>query len=203
VSHPQSRQWLDVDWRVASVNMANEVVVFSRIKEREKLYIDFFSALLASLREKLPFPLRNISPDGHSWMTIAGMPEQGPQVAFLGFSFARNREFRVELYIDTGSQERNKRIFDYLHTRRNVIEDQLQPVLDKVPDNIPYAPMGVRMSWERLDERRASRVALYCPASITENEVLWRATIGWAASVTGSFEQIMNQYVTEAIRENL
>lgn len=195
VSHSQARQWLDVDWRVASVDLSNEVVAFSRIKERQKLYIDFFSALLAQLREIVQFAMRRVSPDGHHWITVTGVPDQGPKVASLGFSFAHNRRFRIELYIDTGERERNKRIFDHIYANRREIEDQLLPERDDSISN----PLNINMGWERLDEKRACRVALYCAASVTDDAVERNLTISWAASMTPAFHRIMNRFVLDAI----
>lgn len=61
-----------------------------------------------------------------------------------GFTFARNR-VRVELYIDFADGERNKRFFDALLLRREQIEKSY----------------GESLQWERLDERRASRIGIY------------------------------------------
>ncbi len=197
VGHVQSRQWLDVDWRVSSVDMSSEVIVFTRIKEREKLYIAFFSALLASVREHTPFPIRNVSPDGQSWITVAGIPTQGPQVATFAFSFARNQRFRIELYIDKSDKASNKRIFDYLYSKRHEIDDTLLPDRNDSLAN----PFSITMGWERLDDRRASRVALYCPASITDDKSDLDLVISWAAGTGLNFAELMNRLVAEAIRE--
>lgn len=197
VSHPQSRQWLDVDWRVASVDMSNEVVAFSRIKEREKQYIDFFSALMARVRESAQFGIRPGSPGGQSWITVCGMPEQGPQVGTLAFAFARNHRFRLELYINSDSQDRNKRIFDYLYARKHEVEEQLLPESDDSMSN----PLNISLGWERLTEKRASRVALYCLASITDYQDERDLTIAWAAGATPQFHMVMNRLVTDAVRQ--
>lgn len=41
VGHVQSRQWLEVGWRVSNIAMTEGKIVFTRIKSREKNYIDF------------------------------------------------------------------------------------------------------------------------------------------------------------------
>ena len=146
VSHPQSRQWLDVDWRVASVDMSNEVVVFSRIKERQKLYIDFFSALLASWRTQASLPLRNASPDGQNWITIAGFRCKAHRLPSSHFRLRGINRLRVELYIDTGDKDRNKRIFDYLYSRREEIEERCLP---NGSDSITN-PLDISMGWDGL-----------------------------------------------------
>ncbi len=150
--HVQSQQWVNVGWRVAGVNMTEETVTFARIREREKAYIDFFSALLPELRSLAPFPVRNPSPGGEGWLVVAGVPWEGGQVADLTFSFTRRRQLRVEIYFDRGDQAQIKRLFDALHQRKEQIE----------------ATLGEPLSWERLDDRRASRVALYLDGSIID-----------------------------------
>lgn len=71
---------------------------------------------------------------------------------------------RTELYIDMGNQPRNKRLFDFLHADRERIE--------KV--------FGEALSWERLDNRRASRIAVYLPnRTIDDAEDTLAATADW------------------------
>ena len=48
----------------------------------------------------------------------------------------------MELYIDRGEATENKRIFDQLHSQKTAIENTF----------------GGPLSWERLDQRRASRI---------------------------------------------
>lgn len=51
----------------------------------------------------------------------------------------------MELYIDTGEQASSKAYFDALHARK----DELS------------AALGSQLEWERLGNRRASRIATY------------------------------------------
>lgn len=122
--HIQAQQWLDVGWRVAPVNMNEEKVTFARIKEREKAYIDFFSDFQRKLG-KTDFPLKELSPDGASWLPIAALPQGGPQRSYILVSFTRDKRFRVEFYIDVFDQEKNKLVFDQLFTEKDKFEEML------------------------------------------------------------------------------
>ena len=58
-------------------------------------------------------------------------------------SFTAKGQLRAELYIDVGD-ERNKLIYDYFEKMKAQLEQS----------------MGERLSWERLDNRRASRISV-------------------------------------------
>lgn len=171
VGHVQSQQWLDVGWRVAQINMTEEKVTFARIKERERAYIGFFSGLLTDIRETAEFPLRELSPDGQSWHTAARLPEDGPKSLHFVFAFSRGKRFRVELYIDTGDKEKNKFVFDHLHANRDRF----------------HATIGDQISWERLSEKRSSRIAWYRPGAITDDEQTLQEAQAWAAEAMVRF----------------
>lgn len=181
--HVQSQQWLDAGWRVAQVNITEERVIFARIKEREKAYIEFFSALQTDVREKTDFPLKNTWPDGQSWMTAAGLPEGGPQCLFFAYAFARKARFRVQLYIDTLEQEKNKRIFDRLYGDRGRFE----------------AALDEPISWERLSEKRASWIAIYHPGSITDDEEALSELHAWAVDAMVRFFETFAEPSVQAL----
>lgn len=181
--HVQSQQWLGAGWRVSAVSMSGERVTFTRIKEREQAYIEFYSLLLAELRELDQMPVRTNSADGRSWIIITRLaPEGEAQLSIVGFSFARGGRFRVELYIDQGDKETNKRIFDELCLRREQVESEI----------------GEELSWERLDTRRASRVAAYRPASIVDSEEVLAELRAWAAATIIKFYRVFRPLISKA-----
>jgi hypothetical protein len=166
VGHVQSRQWLDVSWRVAQTNLTEEKVTFARIKERQSDYIRFFSAVLNDVRETTEFPLRELSPDGQSWHVAAKLPGDAPKSLQFVFAFSRRGRFRVELYIDTGDKERNKGVFDRLYASRDRI----------------HGDIGEELSWERLNEARSCRIAWYRQGSITDDEETLKDIRAWAVN---------------------
>jgi CBS domain-containing protein len=180
--HVQSQQWLGAGWRVSAVNMAGERVTFTRVKEREQAYIEFYSLLLSDLREFGEIPVRTNSADGSSWIIVSRLaPEGEAQLSFVGFSFAKRGRFRVELYIDQGDKETNKRIFDELYLRREETESAI----------------GEDLGWERLDKRRASRIAAYRLGSITDTSEALAELRAWAATTIIKFYKVFKPLVSQ------
>ena len=155
VSHVQSQQWLEVGWRVSSINMSSRVVRFTRIKERQKAYIDFFSKLLHDLSHEPGFKKINKSSQGNSWHVVEYISVKGNGLGSFVYSFGRGKIFRIELYLGQGSQEFNKALFDGIQADREEIEQAL----------------GKSLLWQRLNSKRASRIAIiYEDKEITDNE---------------------------------
>ena len=182
VSHSQSQQWLEAGWRRTYLNMSAEKVTFVRIQEREKAYISFFSKLLEEFRNHPNFPLRDVSPDGASWMIVQTLPKVS---GAFSVSFTRGKKVRVELYLDTGEQNTTKEIFDKLYAQKEALENRFDPI-----------------EWERLNNRRASRIALYHDGHILEDEN-HDELIKWAAETTdkfyAAFSDLTNATVFEVV----
>ena len=160
-THVQSGQWLKVNWRVVTINMTGEKVVFARARDRERAYINFFSAVQNKLREHAEFPLHPTNPIGISWLVLVSFSERKN---WLILSFALRQRLRLEFYIDTGDKEENKRVFDALFRHRTVIESGIGQVLE----------------WEPLEKKRASRIALYTEGSITDEPEKLETLVEWA-----------------------
>ena len=61
---------------------------------------------------------------------------------------------RVELYIDRGDEGENQALFDWLHARREQLEDEI----------------GEPLEWEQLEGKRACRIAVYRHGSIQSSD---------------------------------
>jgi hypothetical protein len=203
VGHVQSQQWLEVGWRVSSVSITDERVTFTRIRDREKMYIDFYSPLLPKLARAAQFPLREASPDGLSWILLGRVPNLTPlevtswqmkgllpetiaAVGFLGYSFARKGRFRTECYIDCGDKERNKALFDKLCLRKSTIQAALEDVSGS-------------LEWERIDDKRASRIALYHKGAITDSAEELARLREWAVDAMVTFQKVIDHQVKEIL----
>lgn len=175
VGHVQSIQWLDVDWRVSSVNMSTERVVFSRMGDRQSAYIEFFTHLQAKLHSitGLQIVPQN-NQQGKNWLTFAVNPEHDDSATplHIAFSFSRRSRFRIEKYIDMGEHVQNKQVFDQLQAQRTEIETEF----------------GASLTWERLEHRRGCRIAYYRPdSSITDNAEKLEQLQNWAIEMLPKF----------------
>jgi CBS domain-containing protein len=184
--HPHSQLWLEAGWRTSYVNMTERRVNFVRIRERQQAYINFFSKLLAQLREKASFAVRETSPGGSSWAGCYAVNVNGSNVAQFGFGFIRNTGFRIELYIDTGNKESNKQTFDRIRNHETDIETKLGQI-----------------TWERIDDKKASRIAIYHSGAITDNEDQLELLRNWAVDNMINFIRVIEPIALTAFTEVL
>jgi len=109
------------------------------LAERHKKRLKFWESLLEKSKKRTSLH-SNISPSINSWV-VTGSGKRG-----LGFGYVVTyKHGQVELYIDRGkdSQDENKKIFDELQSHMDEIEKEF----------------GNKLKWERLDNRRASRIS--------------------------------------------
>lgn len=116
-----------------------------QVSSRGEAYRQFFQQLIDELREKHRFTSAKAG-QPQNWYNFSSGVSGVPFAA----SFAQGSRVRVEAYIDLGDAEMNKALFDKLHACRKEIEDAF----------------GEPLEWERLEGRRASRIANYCRGSI-------------------------------------
>jgi hypothetical protein len=105
---------------------------------------EFWTEVLRAIAAKSSL-FQNISPGNRHWLGASS------GVAGVGFNFVAGKSYgRAELYIDRGEREENKFIFDQLYGKKESIETAFGGVL----------------TWERLDDKRASRIKCEMPGSI-------------------------------------
>jgi hypothetical protein len=126
------------------------------LAERHKLRLKFWEQLLERAREK-GFTLHaNRTPSKENWIS-AGAGKAG-----LNFNYVIWLKDRtsVELYIDRGEKEKNKRIFDTLYSKKLDIEKEF----------------GGPLQWERLDGKSASRIrAVIDKGGLKDGEEKWES----------------------------
>jgi len=110
--------------------------VKEELAERHVRRLEFWKQLLDRSKNKTDL-FSAISPSKENWINTGA----GKTGLAYGFVILMNSA-RVELYIDTGDASKNKKIFDELYNRRQQIETDF----------------GDELDWQRLDEKRASRI---------------------------------------------
>ncbi len=119
------------------------------VSARGEAYRNYFQSLIDELREEYGYTNAKIG-QPQSWYSFSsGIPN-------LPFAacFAQGGRARTEIYIDVGDGEKNKAIFDLLYNQRDEIHSML----------------GNELEWERLDDKRASRVAVYRNGTIDSSD---------------------------------
>ena len=109
----------------------------SELKNRHYVRLEFWKQLLGQIKQSKSDLFANISPSKDHWLS-AGSGMRG-----VPFTFVFLKQFgRVELYISRNNTEENKQVFDELYKQRDAIEASFGDILD----------------WERMDDKKASRV---------------------------------------------
>lgn len=90
--------------------------------------------------------------------------------------------FGVEMWIDTGDTSRNKALFDALRARQSEIEGRL----------------GFALDWERLDNRKTSRVAIRRGGvSIDSDSATLDECVEWGAATMVRFAEVLRPIIRE------
>lgn len=116
-----------------------------------------------------PFNLRKATKD--HWYDIS----IGSSIAHIAITLV-NKESRigVELYIDD-----NKELFDYMFSNREVIESEF----------------GARLDWQRLDNRKASRIKYYINGLDFNNHSNYKDLDGQIIAVALKMREVFQKYL--------
>jgi hypothetical protein len=141
---------------------------------KSEAYRRFFQSLIDELRERHRFTGARAGQPQNWYSFSSGMPG-----ITYGMSFAQDGRARTEVYIDQGDADANKHAFDTLLEDRKSIE----------------AALGETLEWERLDNRRASRVALYRLGSIESSEEELGDVRAWAVERLLKLKEVLGPRV--------
>ena len=143
----------------------------------------FWPRVLDRLRDHHNLTVRKTSSIRRSWLGFSSdIPGVGGVVNFAGKKGAR-----ADLHLSAANKERNKALFDLLHDQHK----------ERVEEAI-----GEPLSWERLGNRKACRIALYLPGrSIEDSESTLNDTADWMVDRFVRLRQVMIPIVREAARE--
>lgn len=118
------------------------------LSERHHLRHRFWEQLLNTAKQRQSL-FANISPSRDSWIA-AGSGKSSTSYNYV----VGQHNARVELYISSGVAEKNKSIFDQLYTNREAVETHF----------------GNKLDWQRLDTKKACRIAYHLPGGGYRND---------------------------------
>lgn len=152
----------------------------SETKERYRTY---FQSLIDELREVHKFTnARTGQPQ--NWYTFAS---ENSKVYKYSTSFAQGGRVRVELYVDCGDKAKNEQLFDCLFQRKDEIAEAL----------------GLDLKWERLDTRRACRIAVYRDGDIDADSETLAEIKNWTIQNLLKFKAVFPTKVQQCARMSL
>src|SRR5215208_4536741 len=124
-------------------------------------YLAFYQPLIDELREKHKFTNARVAQPAN-WYTFSSGIRGITYVA----NFTGDGRVRAECYIDVGDKDENKRLLERLAERKTELQSKFEEPL----------------SWERLDDKRASRVAVYRPGRIEQTQEELDTIRAWLVS---------------------
>ena len=126
-------------------------------QRRHSLRHAFWTKALEELRVRKVSRFERINPSSEHWLGCA----TGVSGCTYNLIFSKN-EARVELYLQRSDAAENKWLFDQLEREREELEGRF----------------GDRLQWQRLDERKASRICFSHPFD-GFNQENWQKMIEW------------------------
>lgn len=128
------------------------------VSTKGEKYKNYFQSLIDDLRNTHRFTSAKAG-QPQNWYSFSS----GSSGITYGANFSQEGKARAELYIGLGDREKNKYIFDELEKIKEEIESSL----------------GEAISWERLDNGIASRLALYTDGSIDDSDSELETVKAW------------------------
>lgn len=135
-------------------------------------YRKFFQDLIDILRVKYKFTEAKKG-QPQSWYSYT----TGIRGIVYSSCFSLGGKVRAELYIDKGDNQINKSIFDQLFSIKEQFEKSY----------------GEELSWERLDDKRASRIAIYRNGSIDDDSETLEEIKEWLITKLIRFKEIITK----------
>lgn len=155
--------------------------VSEAVSETREKYRQYFQQLIDELRTNYKFTNARAG-QPQNWYSFTS---ENSKIFKYGTSFSQGGQVRAEIYLDCDDKERNEKLFDCLFSRKSEIESKF----------------GSDLSWERLDSRRACRVAIYRDGNIDADSELLAEIRNWSISNLLKFKSIFPQYIATCLAD--
>ena len=168
------------DYLIKIANKKQEELINREKKQtRHTVRLDFWAQVLQEMNEKSDL-YKNVSPSKDNWLSC------GCGYTGLAYSFVVTGNYaRIELWINRGTQEENKEIFDNIYTYKEKLESSF----------------GDKFDWQRRDDGKASRIAYWLRDVNVFNEEDWPQMIDFLTSNMIKFEKTMKGILKEVFQK--
>lgn len=142
--------------KIASKNI-DELDSKESIKKRQGRRVEFWSQFLTEMNKQSDI-MSNVGPGYDDWIPIAlGMAGVSENLVVT------QKYARTEIYINRGSSDLNKEVFDYLYNNKEQIEQKF----------------GEKLVWERKDDKVTSRIKIQIDGVSVSNKDDWSKMINF------------------------
>ena len=160
---------------VAQPNEWRKAISRPTVSSRQQAYETFFTELLDKVKAKHPNLTKAKKAFPQNWFNYP----VGRSGFAISTAFVRGDQFRVELYINTGDQAKNKAAFDALHQEREKIETGI----------------GHPLVWQRLDDKQSSGIHCATKGSIDVDRSHLEELQDWAVDLVATFHKVFKPRV--------
>lgn len=138
------------------------------VTDRQEYFHKFFTELLEIVHKEIPDLTNSKKVAYDAWKSFPS----GISGCVYTIAFRAGNRVSCELYIDSGNKEKNKERFDKFYVQRDKIEEILG-----------------ELSWERLDDRKACRIAVYIDYTNDQD------MLAWGIEKLKSFRECFKEYI--------
>ncbi|HLP38206.1 DUF4268 domain-containing protein [Lacibacter sp.] len=165
------------DYVISMTNKAQEEIsTEDEVKTRHKIRLKFWAAFLKEIKGKSSL-YQNSNPVKDHWL-VAG----GTGITYVNYTCTLTKsDAAVQLNFGRSSQVENKLLFDSLYKHKSAIE----------------AAFGEELIWEKMEEKKSSRVSIYKAGLNYFNEDDWPAIISFLIDKLNKMEKAVKPYFTE------
>ncbi|HJF73031.1 MAG TPA: DUF4268 domain-containing protein [Gallibacterium anatis] len=152
-----------------------ETTISSNMNKKKEIYSEYWDKLLDSCKKEKLGLYQNRTTSKESRMSA------GSGISSVQYSFViRNLSVSVELYINGKERQDSKKIFDLLIQDKVDIEKEL----------------GLKLSWERLDDNKGSRIFITNEIFELYNKDSWDKAIEWQIGIMKKFEEVFKKRIS-------
>ena len=152
----------------------------TNVSSKGEKYRTYFQSLIDELREEHKFTGARVG-QPQNWYSFSS----GIQGILFSAVFSQGGKARAELYIDQGDRDKNKSLFDALKNREREIADKY----------------GNTLEWERLDEKRGSRIAIYREGTIETSDSELEEIHTWHIENLLKIKEVLTPEIKQALKE--